>query len=474
MRMEADLASSQKDGGIAMALGKVISAERKAFIGASKCMYFLTKRDIPHTTNFTPLLELGKSLGATYLQDLHLGGNAQYTSERFVQEVVQALGETISAPIISSVCQSPFFAVCIDEITDVSVKKELIIYIRYICKWEIKTSFIRVLELPDGTARTITEAVCTLCREMGFDLQRLCGLSSDGASVMLGIRGGVSKLLKDQVPFLVPNHCIAHRLALDAGQVANEVTYLKRFKDVLDQLYRFYENSAVRFAGLKSIQEVLNDPCLKLTQANDVRWLSHDKAVNNLRRCLPLVIASLEREAEERNNAEASGLAAYVKKYKFVAALYMFSDILPPLAGLSRAFQKHDIDFTVVKPLVVGTRTTIDALLLSPRDCFSSLPTVLPELELFGVQQPTDHQVEFKQHVYNKYLITLSYHIMNRFPDMSLLEGFSIFDLSAIPLDLSQQPNHKPHFQVSRLGMWAICFPIWLLYTEGLFVGLFF
>ena len=111
-----------------------------------------------------------------------------------------------------------------------------------------------------------------------------------------------------------------------AGRVADEVTYLKRFKGVLDQLYRFYENSAVRFAGLKSIQEVLNDPCLKLTQAKDVRWLSHDKAVSNLRRCLPSVIASLEREAEERNNAEASGLAAYVKTYKFVAALYMFSE----------------------------------------------------------------------------------------------------------------------------------------------------
>ena len=42
MRMEAELASSRKDGGIAMALDKVISAERKAFIGALKCMYFLT------------------------------------------------------------------------------------------------------------------------------------------------------------------------------------------------------------------------------------------------------------------------------------------------------------------------------------------------------------------------------------------------------------------------------------------------
>ena len=203
---------------------------------------------------------------------------------------------------------------------------------------------------------------------------------------------------------------------------ANEVKCLKRFKDVLDQLYRFYYNSAVRSAGLKSIQEILNDPCLNLTQAKDVRWLFHDKAVSNLRRCLPSVISSLEREAEKRNNAEASGLAAYVKTYKFVAALYTFFDILPPLAGLSRAFQKHNIDFTVVKPLVVGTKAAIDAFLLSPGHCFSCLPTVLPELEQFGVQQSTDHQVEeFKHLVYNKYLITLSHHITNRFPDMSLL-----------------------------------------------------
>ena len=210
--MEADLASSLRDGGIEMALDRVVSAERKAFIGALKCMYFLTKREIAHTTNFIPILELGKSLGATYLKDISVDGNAQYTSERFVQEVIQALGETISSPILSSVRQSPFFSVCIDETTDVSIKKELIVYIRYVCKGEVKTSFIRVLELPDGTAHTISEAVCGLCRDLALEMQHLCGLGSDGAAVMLGIRGGVSKLLKDQVPFLVANHCIAHTL----------------------------------------------------------------------------------------------------------------------------------------------------------------------------------------------------------------------------------------------------------------------
>ena len=127
---------------------------------------------------------------------------------------------------------------------------------------------------------------------------RLCSLGSDGASVMVGARGGVAKLLKDHVPFLFSHHCIVHCLALACGQSADEVAYLKCFKSVLDQLYRFYSYSAVRTAGLRSIQEVLNDPHLKITQAKDVRWLSHDKAVSHLRQCFKSVILSLEEGTE--------------------------------------------------------------------------------------------------------------------------------------------------------------------------------
>ena len=101
------------------------------------------------------------------------------------------------------------------------------------------------------------------------------------------------------LPYLIANHCVAHRLALACGQAADEIAYLKKFKSILDQLYRFCQNSAVRMAGLKSIQEVANDPQLKLTQAKDVQWLSHEKAVRNLRQCLPSVLTSLEREVTE-------------------------------------------------------------------------------------------------------------------------------------------------------------------------------
>ena len=158
--------------------------------------------------NFMPLCELSKSLGALYLQNLQRGGNAHYTSERFKQELVEALAPTVAKPIQESLHKSPFFSICIDETTDVSVTKQLIVYCRYLVNANVHSSFISILELPDGTALTIVEAVCKLCEDLNLDMRnRLCGLGSDGASVMLGARGGVSKLLKDRVPFLAAHHC---------------------------------------------------------------------------------------------------------------------------------------------------------------------------------------------------------------------------------------------------------------------------
>ena len=141
VQMEVMLQASKRDGGIQRALDSVVSAQRKAFLGALKCMYFLNKREIAHTTNFVPLLNLAKSLGVQYLNDLYVGGNAAYRSERFVQEIVSALGEVIVKNITSAMQQSQFVVLMIDETTDVAVFNQLIIYGRYIHDGTVQTRF---------------------------------------------------------------------------------------------------------------------------------------------------------------------------------------------------------------------------------------------------------------------------------------------------------------------------------------------
>ena len=66
-----------------------------------------------------------------------------------------------------------------------------------------------------------------------------------------------------------------------------------------------------------------NLPELKLKKAADTRWLSHDTVCATLVKVLPAVITSLEHEATERGDALAVGPSKVVKKYDFIASLYL-------------------------------------------------------------------------------------------------------------------------------------------------------
>ena len=183
----------------------------------------------------------------------------------------------------------------------------------------------------------------------------MCGFGSDGASTMIGRRNGVAAKLKEIVPWLVNNHCVAHRLALACSQAADAIPFMKKFKDIVSQMHRFYDYSPVRTVGLKEIQIILGASDLRLKRASDTRWLSHDQAITAIRKSLPSIITSLQKEATERNDAQALGLSKFICTYQFVASLYMMSDILPILSHLSRLFQKKSLDFTVTQLEILKT-----------------------------------------------------------------------------------------------------------------------
>ena len=51
---------------------------------------------------------------------------------------------------------------------------------------KVKTKFLQMVQIPNGIAKTIVDALCT---EWCLDFKtKLCGLGSDGASVMLQCR----------------------------------------------------------------------------------------------------------------------------------------------------------------------------------------------------------------------------------------------------------------------------------------------
>ena len=163
--------------------------------------------------------------------------------------------------------------------------KQLVLVGRYLpteSDTGIQTSYLHIVDLPNGTADTIETAMLRYLSDKTLPVTKLRAFGSDGASVMTGRLTGVGVRLKSHSPNMIAVHCINHRLALAASNASDSIPYLKQFKSLLQTLFYFYQNSSVRMANLHSIQEILDDPVIKCKQAKDVRWLSHDNAIKAL------------------------------------------------------------------------------------------------------------------------------------------------------------------------------------------------
>ena len=73
--------------------------------------------EVSHTTNSESLIELCESLGCEYLQKIRKADNAKYTSERFMQEVVEALGKVVHDDILKEVKASSLLSWLMKQLT---------------------------------------------------------------------------------------------------------------------------------------------------------------------------------------------------------------------------------------------------------------------------------------------------------------------------------------------------------------------
>ena len=129
-------------------------------------------------------------------------------------------------------------------------------------------------------------------------------------------------------------------------------------------------------------------------------YLMREKSITFDDTYIHSVLSSLEREASERSDARAQGLATFIKIYKFVASVYIRSDLLPHLASLRKAFQKKNLNFSAVKPLVQGIKAVVAAQEHSPSLHFQSIPVAMVKLSENGFEHYNEDKMrKFKRGV---------------------------------------------------------------------------
>lgn len=266
--------------------------------------------------------------------------------------------------------------------------------------------------------------------EAELDMSKLRGIGTDGASTMIGCKNGVVTRLKSLVPSAIGVHCAAHRLNLASSQASVSVPYVKKFHTILRQLFDFFNNSAVRTAGLEAVQALIHESG-KLIAPCTTRWLSVDRSVNRLKACFKFVVISLQRESQERSDARALGVVSLTCEFRFIATMLLLCDTLPHVSHLSKCFQIQDCDYSIIPRMLSSTISCLEQLKSANGTNLAALQPFLHEVSEADINISKKSNLGedyYNDNIREPYVSALIENLKGRFNDKAEIASFCVFN----------------------------------------------
>ena len=400
----------------------------------------------------------GIDLGTNHLSDVSCG--------RFVSSIAKDIKSDLKTDVINT----RFISVLSDGSTDAAILEEEIVYVRYLQNNIPVTKFAGIknpikADAP-GILKAIEDVLVSLKLSPGMSdeeyleniYKKLLNGNFDGASVMSGYKSGVQTRLKVKQPGLIYTHCTAHRLELSMLDSIKFDKYLKIFDENINNIFRFYYQSASRRKELRDLALLFQENFKQLGRLKNIRWIaSRSRALTLLETNYKVLVFDLESKSYGTSETaqKAKGYAEFLKTPNFLFYLHFFQDIVEKLRPLSLQFQRNDLLVCHVPRKIEETKAVVDVLQDVPGDAYNRLLKgisndvnegymVYKEVTLKmprGRRAPDveNTSVGFQMHfadVFEKIILAVQDYLDTRFADFAktpLCEMVKIFDLKKWP-----------------------------------------
>ncbi|XP_029803708.1 zinc finger MYM-type protein 6 isoform X2 [Suricata suricatta] len=233
---------------------------------------------------------------------------------------IEELSADIEDQLIQKVRKSKWFALQVDESSEISNITLLLCYVRFIdydCS-DIKEELLCCIEMPSQvTGFEIFELINKYIDSKSLNWKHCVGLCTDGAASMAGrcssLRAKIQEIATNTVAF---THCFIHREQLAAEKLS---PCLHKILLQSAQILSFIKSNASNSRMLTILYEEMGSEHVNLPLHAEVRWISRGRILTRL--------FELRHEIEIFLNQKHSDLAKYFLDEEWVAKLAYLSDI---------------------------------------------------------------------------------------------------------------------------------------------------
>lgn len=195
-----------------------------------------------------------------------------------IAQRIHDMSGNIKEQTTARVQASPYYALQMDESTDVSNHAILLVYVRHILDGDLQEQFLCSRDLPTTTkAEDIFNSVDLYLSSVGLSWEYCVGITTDGAAAMTGKHSGVVKQILERAPNATWNHCFLHREALAAKDMVTELD--EALKDVI-KVVNHIKRSAKNSRCFSKLCKDLGSEHMQVLYHSEVRWLSRGKVLS--------------------------------------------------------------------------------------------------------------------------------------------------------------------------------------------------
>jgi hypothetical protein len=223
---------------------------------------------------------------------------------------------------------------------------------------EPKDLFVGLEDLEHAHAQGVFDSIDRAMLKFGCAdwKEKLVGVGCDGANVNLGSNDSVATRMSQNRPYVLPIHCVAHRLELGVLSALKNNPTLNTIYDILKKVYKHYHYSPKALRELRSIAEAMDAKILKPTRLQGTRWMPHlHQSIKCMLRSFDVILAHFEHVSQAgpgKATAEVKGRAHFVshkiRDYRVLRYMFFMQDLLAIISTLSLRLQVNastSVDF---------------------------------------------------------------------------------------------------------------------------------
>jgi hypothetical protein len=274
----------------------------------------------------------------------------KWISHDVVNEMLEIMAHAVVRSLLGEVRKANFYAIMIDETSDIAVKEQVSFCIRFAEKlFQIHELFFGFYATASTDGETLYKIVKDILLRFDLPITACRGQRYDGAANMSGKFSGVKTRIIADEQRAVYVHCVAHSLNLVVQESMQHIPAVRNFINTCKDIINTVKDSPKRLALFETIQDDTMENNTALQPFCPTRWCMRASSLRSVKSNYAALKDFFHQLADSEMNdvgAKAEGLYAMFAKSDTYILLSILVSILDPLETVNAALQIPTLNFS--------------------------------------------------------------------------------------------------------------------------------